>query len=741
MLRILILFFFYLSSSITYANCDFKTGELIGELQNPSSIKNITITVPKSADWQKNGLKIFKSRTRNIPTKLKRSFKAKFKIEYIFGSCEFWGVVKQNGDERDHILLSEEGTVRSLSAKLDQGNILNSVRFKLLIPATRGGLNEVFGVSVLNSLGFITPETFQVKVAINGMKSLMIFQETARKELLERNNRREGPLFEGDESIIWGNSRMKNDDVSLARLENKNWFLKGASSQAITLQAFNILQAAYMLRGNKSAEMGQYIDPNIFIPLESTSSLIFPKFHFVIQALAAEHGLVFHNRKFYYNVFEAMFEPIYYDGNVLNNIEPFHPSTINIPFESRIVRNAYEKLDVVSYGTLITNNQVKKESSKYFIERSSLPYVKAAELFEKYWTLFIARTKNLQQEIQEEHSAGETNNTKVTTAEFYEQMEIFLARASKNPSLEDLGVQLLKTSKETYLLELHDKKTVIITSKELAKILVKNRFRGKHFTLLNTNENGKIKKIVRHKFQDGEIIASADIKIFVDKENRSVLFEQHKSTDWVLIKNVLLEDWTIDFMGLSEGSKTNEQQRFNKFGMTGCLNFFKTSFNETNISVYSGECEDSLNIVNSNGNLTGIKIFNGFSDAIDIDFSNISIDDLMVTKAGNDCFDISGGRYEIIKATLRDCVDKGISAGESSHLTISELDLVSANIGISSKDYSKVDISKAEISSVSKCVEVKQKKQEFGGASLVVGYLKCSGMVEVDEHSVFKKGL
>ena len=31
----------------------------------------------------------------------------------------------------------------------------------------------------------------------------MLFQEDARKELLERNKRREGPIFEGDESLIW----------------------------------------------------------------------------------------------------------------------------------------------------------------------------------------------------------------------------------------------------------------------------------------------------------------------------------------------------------------------------------------------------------------------------------------------------------------------------------------------------------------------------------------------------------
>ena len=30
----------------------------------------------------------------------------------------------------------------------------------------------------------------------------MIFQEDSQKELLERNSKREGPIFEGDETIL-----------------------------------------------------------------------------------------------------------------------------------------------------------------------------------------------------------------------------------------------------------------------------------------------------------------------------------------------------------------------------------------------------------------------------------------------------------------------------------------------------------------------------------------------------------
>ena len=68
----------------------------------------------------------------------------------------------------------------------------------MLIPETRNDLKEVFAVSLLSALDFIVPETFKVLVNLNGTKTEMLFQEAARKELLERNNRREGPIFEGE---------------------------------------------------------------------------------------------------------------------------------------------------------------------------------------------------------------------------------------------------------------------------------------------------------------------------------------------------------------------------------------------------------------------------------------------------------------------------------------------------------------------------------------------------------------
>ena len=76
----------------------------------------------------------------------------------------------------------------------------------------------------------------------------MLFQERETKELLEKNLRREGPIFEGDESILWTYDNYNIKDLvglSLLRLVNDNWFKKGRSSQAITINSFSNLQKIY----------------------------------------------------------------------------------------------------------------------------------------------------------------------------------------------------------------------------------------------------------------------------------------------------------------------------------------------------------------------------------------------------------------------------------------------------------------------------------------------------------------
>ena len=723
------------------AQCNFNQAEYINELKNPSNIKSIEVTVPKSAKWEKNFIRIISSSTTILP-ELKKSFKSKIEVNYDFGSCEFWGSIKQNGDFFDHIRLINQKPVRSLNVKLDEGNILNSVNFKLLIPDTRNDLKEIFGISILRSLDFITPETFKTSVIVNNVKSSMLFQEAARKELLERNNRREGPIFEADESPLWINGRVFNDDIALTRLENKNWFLKGSSSESITLRAYNALQFAYIHRANNQIKnkaemislehMEAYIDPNSMLTPITNENLSFPKFHFLMQALSAEHGLVPHNRKFYFNTFENQFEPIYYDGDVLGKDDRERAMKL-IPFNKNLISNAYHKLNLEEYKSIILSEEIRLNAKSYFNERVNLSNDEANILFEKYWNVFIYRIDNLIKSIKD------IKKYKTDIIQYDHEVNTFYKRASLHPYTQTLGTDLNKLSDGAYELKILNDKNLLLSLNDVAKILNKNEMSDIRTTILKAGPLDNQEEIYKEKFNDTQLIYSKDLKVDIDKKNKKISITQKKSDDWILFNNLDLDNWDIGFIGLTSGVEQKTGQRFNKYGMTGCLNFYNSKFTKLNITVAGGQCEDSLNIVKSEGDISSLLVMNAYADAIDFDFSNITISKLIVNSSGNDCFDVSGGNYEINEAKLEKCGDKGLSVGEASSLKASKLNIRLANIGISSKDYSVMKIDNANISNITICAEAKQKKQEFGGAVISIKSLECDGPIETDKNSLFKK--
>ena len=60
-------------------------------------------------------------RQEYIPN-LKRRFKANISVSYEFGTCNFNGTVRQNGDLKDHIRFEAGGkVVRSLDAEVKGG--------------------------------------------------------------------------------------------------------------------------------------------------------------------------------------------------------------------------------------------------------------------------------------------------------------------------------------------------------------------------------------------------------------------------------------------------------------------------------------------------------------------------------------------------------------------------------------------------------------------------------------------
>ena len=724
-MRIIILFFIFIPTFLK-AECNFKSANYIDQLSNPSSIKNIKIEIPKSSKYITNFWKIILTNSHNIPPKLKRKFEAKIFIEYDFGSCHFKGRVRQLGDWRDHIGFTDKGEpIRSLHIKLIDGNILNNVRFKLFLPESRNDLNEVFGSVLLKNLGFLTPETFQVETIVNGVKFKMLFQEEINKELLEKNNRREGPLFEGDESILWSYKdyiNFKLIQLALSRLRNPNWFLKGDSSQFITLEAYEKLQEAYL-------DYSQNFYPGLYtyaIFPNSKKDTIFEDYYFINYAMSGEHGLSPHNRQFYYNVFLRSFEPIYYDGN-FDLFKRFNKE--NIYMLSFVFQKGYK----FPYLNFLKDETFKKKIYTDFNLRT-INKVNSKKFFDKAILKLSENITEIQQHIDKiDKQIKIDSNISKNIKSFYENQ--------KEWKLEQKNIFLSKKLENAY--EIIDEKGTIykLSNKELARVIARNKFQKKRFVYLPQRKNIlKYESNFDQKFIkefNGVLIKSKESSYSIDGNKKILSFEQSKNSDWFLILNANLAGWKLIFNGIKNNElESDSVQRFNKYGLTGCLNIYNSYLDETSILANNGSCEDSINIISSRGNLNEIAINNSFADAIDFDFSNIKIQKIFVNKAGNDCIDLSAGNYELNEANLKNCNDKAISVGEKSNLNLNNVLIDKSFIGISSKDLSLTKINQAKIFNSKLCAEAKQKKQEFGGGKLIFKSVDCTGEFSEDNKSI-----
>ena len=723
------LLFIGLITNSAIANCNFVSAEHLDKLSKPKSIRLINVEIPKSSKFNRNFTRIIVSKSENIPPELRKRFKAKVTVVYDFGNCAYEATIRQTGDWKDHVKFTSAGKpLSSLNIKLKEGNIMNAVKFKLLIPETRKNLHEVFGTVLMRELGFIAPETFQVKAKINNVDSLMLFQEDAQKEMLERNSRREGPLFEGDESLLWSYMNYKTmalENLALARMTNRKWFLKGQSSQHIALNSYNRLQKAYL-------NYSQNIDSNelVIAPNERKNS-IFEEYFITLLAMNGSHGLRPHNRKFYYNSFINQFEPIYYDGHLmLGKLDQYQEKLLKTAFTEKF-KNDYK-------NTLIDFKRTKKTLNN-FMDRVLISEKESKNFFENQF-------ENTKKNITALMTTIKSLKNSKSNFYFSENLIQDYIKNQIKHNVDQILISSMQRTADSYVGLTTNNDKLKLTQNEVSKIISDNVMKETRTVYLSNEYRGNSGQIKNNKSLEkvlkGKIISSKGLEIILDKIDRKIILKQSSVSDWVLIKDVDLSNWTVEFLGVKDLNLNFDQniQRFNSYGMTGCLNLYAVVFDKTSIKVNGGGCEDSVNIIKSYGNLKEIEVNNAHADAVDVDFSKINVDFISVNFAGNDCIDVSGGIYILKEVKVINCGDKGLSVGEDSRLTAKKIFIDEAEIGISSKDSSITKIHNAIFQNIKTCYESVKKKQEFWGAQLNFKSIDCSSNYNIDSNSTVSMG-
>ena len=710
--------FIYLFPSYVFAKNIECNSESVDKFINAQKISSLDISIPKSKRWVINYMRALEDQTNlNILDKYKKKFSANIIVKFDNNLiCEYPSEIRISGDHKDH--LDGSSTISSLDVSLLEGNINSVVKFKLFIPKTKGGENEVFSAALFKELGYLAPLTYIVPAKFNGQETSFLFQEKITKEFVESNGLREAPILEGDERFLFANDNESSGDrFGLARIKNNKWIEKGPSSLQISKIALTNLNKGYLeylFRKHIYKSRNDRFLGEISASIQDYKR--YQGFHTILVAIGASHALRPHNRTFYYDPMYRAFRPIYYDGNskILKMIKPnigfmYFGEKIN---RDEIMGSSYSLNQISNINHDSFHLRLKRLGLDISMEKMKLILEMVSANI-----LTMKSPANINLQHKNPYLPYFSNNVDLLN---YSQTKKLVFSNDNNSNIEVCDLSLMNCTNEEISLSNYSKllEGRYVNNDKYSYIFIGNK-KEYESGLGSMNKNTYQKVSLTN---DSQLIIYGSGEAIVNKIDKTIELTQKKNNDKFLIKNGNLEDWSIMLHG-APGEIT--QQRFDNNLLTGCLTLLDLNLNNINLIAKNTFCEDGINLVRVKGNINSIEVLNASSDAIDVDSSLIKLNKVLVQNAGNDCVDFSSGNYKINFTNLNQCGDKAISVGENSKLSIDSAMISNALTGIVSKDSSSVYVNEVTAHSTLTCFAAYNKKQEFWGGKLSINNHNC----------------
>jgi hypothetical protein len=206
--------------------------------------------------------------------------------------------IRLKGERKIHFNQKENSSYK-IDLKKDN-YILGMNNFSIQKPRVRNYVYEWLFHELAEDFGLIKMQYKFVELTINGSnQGLYVMQESFGKEMVERNKRRNGPIFAFDDNMInfSTNFKVNENDPFFEIYDKKYWYQK---------ENYTLVKAA-------SKKLRSFINGNI--SLEETFDLEkFAKFFAIIDATYTFHALSPGTLRLYYNPINGLFEPIPFDG-------------------------------------------------------------------------------------------------------------------------------------------------------------------------------------------------------------------------------------------------------------------------------------------------------------------------------------------------------------------------------------------------------------------------------------------
>jgi len=583
--------------------------------------------------------------------------------------------VRSKGDRPIHMSGFKDMSYR-VNMKGD-GTFMGMDKFSIQQPMIRNYTWELYFADVARRSGLLTLDMGLIDFYVNGKsRGIYSYEELPQKEVVEKNLRKNGPIFGLDEPL--GESF---PDVFFEVYEEGYWKTDGIALYSVAVQKLAALNTFNDVKSPGKQPINEVFDLDKWA-----------KFFALTELFGAYHGAILKSVKLYFNPTTGLFEPLVFDAHIgAGEYKSFF--LLDYVAKSGEV-DCYPVCNNSEWFRLFFNSE-NKEFLKIY--RNELAFVTSNES--------VIR-------LRENY---DKNFSKITDL-FYSQLMRSDAIFFEGLSLFHFDFSYLKTraAKIRNRLGLWD---LIYTSDDSQPLVDRTGVRFSADEQISEMKNFSFSGSALH-FETPTVLLLRGNTVLSGLDETKRLQVTGPVMLVQLGGSIKLE--YVDFIGgrFIEVNGTN---------WSGALNFINSTVVIEDIVVSDNLSEDAINSVNSV--LTGTKLTfqDTLSDALDIDFGEFDLGSVSCERVGNDCIDVSGASGSVVNLKGSDVVDKLISGGEGANIRFDEVYSESVGIGVVSKDSSSVYVKKLKASNTGLTGSIFIKKSFFGQPSLTIDSIKIIG--------------
>ena len=644
--------------------------------------------------------------------------------------------------------------------------------FSFQKPITKNYTYEYLFHNLLGYVGLAKVKYFFINLHVNDQDlGVYAVEESFSKEIIERQNRRNGPIFSTKEEL---GEYFPNIAFELYS-EN---FWKDQYPKLIS-DLFSILNN--IKTGN--FHVNDYFDIDKWA-----------KYFAIMDLTGGYHGSLLKSVKLYYNPTTALFEPIGYDfhkgagifdGFIIMDFlqEETKDTKIACSFicghkewflrflkykngelNNKFVKKYIEYLKKYSDEDFV-NNFLKEHDKNLSIynlaiykdySKSDRVRWKGAGFFVYDENYLLNRAKLIKSRINKINLIDIVMSKKDNILYFEDyQSTMFPIEAQTMECLNPkdkkefffagtMKISLNTTCKKIKLRDQNNNSRIIDLKNNFTANADKKIYNKKEFISLNESENItkisdleyiinsnlKIEKntLIRknEKFtltKEKTIIINNNATLFVegeiifknDEKNYTKIYSED-GTGSLIFYNNNFEIKNVVFQNLSKPNLIN-------YILYGGVNFINSNLVLKNIIIKDSKNEDGINIINSKSKLTNIYFNNIMADALDIDFGEVNFKNISCKKINNDCLDVSGANVTGNNLIAINVLDKAVSAGENSHIKIKDINLINNYIALAVKDGSTAYFDNIIFKKNTYDIALFNKKKEYTKPKLTINNL------------------